>query len=277
MNKVKQDQLKEIILKRRKKLLEQKEKEGKTFAEMIDVIDEEINQLENENVMISFKQKTAYIGQLDAKIAEKVDERREYTQTVLDYLGKENQNNKRIDYLIISIITLGLMGYCLINELSLLPIILCSVAATVGIEQIKNIVEHTKEKKAFKLNYFNNGSITKKEIEESLIKKNIQIIDDLEKLDDQKNVLNAQLNNEKESLHLIWNKQCNLMIDKEILRQENISSDVSKNTENLIEKVQFYADQLFARGDVTIENVENCKTEEQPKMQVKRFKLNEKI
>ena len=275
MDKRQQEQLSEIILKRRKELLERKQKEGKSFDEMIAAIDEEFNQLNNEYAIVSFKQKTSLINQLDEKIAEKVDEKKEYTQIVLDYLDAENQNNKRIDYLVISGFISIFMGALLISELSIFPIIVYSVAATVGIVQLKNIIKQEKKKKAFKLEFFGDDCITKTEIEDSLIEKNIQISNDLENLNRQKNDLGAQLNEEKEMRRLILSKQLDLSIDKEILNLESISADESQNIENIVEKLQIYANQLSRTEDLNVKSVENNdleKMDDKPKVQSKRYK-----
>lgn len=259
---------------KRMNLIEQQKESDKSYCQMMDEIDDEINELGEEKTNLIIKAKTYYKNQIediDIKIEENKEEKKKYANAWLSYvrLLDDLKSAKKVLHVFCGIGGVGaiIIGLITTMDISGIPV---AIAGAVGLDVVAcsmtGIVVNEIIKKFIKLEYFNNKKITEEEMKETVQAKEKEIDPELDKLNEtRRDLVNAQQETYKK-IDKISEKQEELEISRKILLQEALRNSST---------AMYMDDYLNAdiKEYINLISKKSSNTEDQPKVQRKRFKV----
>lgn len=259
---------------KRMNLIEQQKESDKSYCQMMDEIDDEINELGEEKTNLIIKAKTYYKNQIediDIKIEENKEEKKKYANAWLSYIRLLDafKSAKKVLHVFCGIGGVGaiIIGLITTMDISDIPV---AIAGAVGLDVVAcsmtGIVVNEIIKKFIKLEYFNNKKITEEEMKETVQAKEKEIDPELDKLNEtRRDLVNAQQETYKK-IDKISEKQEELEISRKILLQEALRNSSA---------AMYMDDYLNADIKEYCNLISNTSSthEDKPKVQGKRFKF----
>lgn len=260
------------IKRKRRDLIQQKEKSNKSFYQMIDDLDEDIYKLKeekNDSQILTEKYQKEILN-TDKKIEEKSEEKRKYTDVWLSYVHclEDFKDGTKVFHILIGIAggVSGIIGCVATKDVLVIPI---AIAGATCIDICACLAAKIYNKfiiKTLKLEHFNNKHITEEEMQEIIKAKEKEIDPELDKLNEtRRNLINAQQET-YQRIDKISKEQEELEINRKILMQEALRN---ANKEDYID--DYLNDEI--KEYVNLISKESSNTEGQPKVQRKRFKV----
>ncbi len=264
------NQLEQEINQKRKDLLQQQKETGKSFSQMIDEIDDEINELGKEKSNLIIKYPKNQIEDIDKEIKKIKEEKKKYASAWISYVDvlKYYKFAQKTILIIMGIIGVFTMAVSLIitKDFSLIPITIAYVAGIdicfVSVAKIYTKIITRKHK----LKYFNNKNITEEEMQEKVKEKEKTLNSKWNTLDESKEYFVNNLQEINNRIDQITKKQQDLAITKKILMQEALKNTPEEENLDL-----YLTDEIKEYKRLVSEKF--SKNEEKPKVQRKRFKV----
>lgn len=259
------------IKRKRRDLIQQKEKSNKNFYQMVDDLDEEIYKLKeekNDSQILTEKYQKEILN-TDKKIEEKSEEKRKYAHAWLSYIGilDGDKSIKKIIHIALGILyIISAVGTVTATKnLSIIPVTLGMFAILDVLLLAVNKSDIKKEIKTLKVRHFGKEDITEEEMQEIIKAKEKEIDSELDKLNEtRRNLVNTQQETHKK-IDKISKEQEELEINRKILIQEIVRN---ADKEDYIE--DYLNDEI--KEYCNLISKQPSSSEEKPKVQSKRLK-----